>query len=363
MPETRDAEWIAADRVVFSVAEEPYTLRDALLAAALRGEWSPIVVLARAGLACEERARREGEPLAPGQLAASVESFRESRGLQSEAELQAWLVRCGLSPSSWTDALRRELLRSHWEGEPTDGDGGCADSEEALSRVLLSEVVVSGAAQYWCEELAVRAALGADERGEAPSGSEVEALMASEEVVENLRMFDLSGCGQARREAARLATLASLELKHRRWLLCEPPAEAVAECVATHRLDWLRFESCAVAFPNESMAREASLRVREDGDPIAVVAADARLPAVDTPVILEELDSRLQSIFLGAKEGDVVGPVALDEKFVLFSVLKREPPSVDDAAIRARAEERIRTGHAVHAVNTRVVWAPVATAG
>jgi hypothetical protein len=89
------------------------------------------------------------------------------------------------------------------------------------------------------------------------------------------------------------------------------------------------------------MAAEAALRVREDGDTLAGVARDVGCPHEAWSGFLETADAGLRGRLLGAREGELLGPLREDGGFVLLHVLSRRAPESGDAAVRAHAEERV----------------------
>jgi hypothetical protein len=343
--------------IVFRVGCTSHTWRDVLLAAALRGEWIPVVHRVREELACEHRAQSEGNPLAEDALSKAREEFRYAHALVSAEEAESWLKRRGLNVSTWTTALHRKLLRAHWIADLADTRGRFAASDDALADALWPGLVVSGEADRWCAALAERAALSAESPGApASAAAEIDALLGSDAVAENLWACNLVAFQDRGDEREKVCRLVALEIQQRQSWKREVDARAVAECVAAHCLDWIHYEGYTMSFQVESMAREACLRLRRDGDSMAQVAADAGVPVFDFRCFLEDADPELGAFLVGAVEGELLGPIALENEFALYSVARRVLPSADDETVRQRAAKRIRANRSAEAMYTHVIW-------
>ena len=115
--------------------------------------------------------------------------------------------------------------------------------------------------------------------------------------------------------------------------------DALRACLEAHRLGWNRFRGELLELPTESMAREARLRVLEDGEPMESLAAELHLPWQPWEGFAEDLPPELASCLPGALVGELVGPVSLAEGFTLFRLAARVAPDLDDPAVRRRAED------------------------
>jgi hypothetical protein len=112
----------------------------------------------------------------------------------------------------------------------------------------------------------------------------------------------------------------------------------------------------AVAFGEEGQAREAALLLREDELDIEEVAGEADVPIEDVVLYLDELDTEQHSRFLGAAVGDVIGPVKRDEAYMIYQVVAKVMPTVNDPEIVRRAGEGILARVLASEVNKRVRW-------
>ncbi len=290
------------ERVVFRVGSTEYTGKDVVDAARRRGVWAAVEARARAGLACELRAEAEGDPLPAGALDAAAESFRYARDLISGDDTRAWLGRWGLDEEAWTAALRRGLLREHWADELGAILAPFSPDPAALSAAHWSEAICSGALEEAARALAAEAAAAVADLG-------------------------------------------------------EPSTSALERCLALHRLDWLRIRARRLVLPEEPMAREGALRVREDRESLDAVAADAARPLERVDFWLEELPPESTGALAAAAEEELVGPVPFGDGFALYQVVSKQIPRIEDPDVRARARERVRRNELQHACDEHVRWA------
>jgi hypothetical protein len=118
--------------------------------------------------------------------------------------------------------------------------------------------------------------------------------------------------------------------------------DAHARALRLRAADWVRVSFGELELPTAAMAREAALCVREDGLTLTEVAARAGLDLHDREVLIEELDPTVARPLLGASPNELVGPVAVGERFLLLSVGEKSAPAVGDAVIQERLEREVR---------------------
>jgi hypothetical protein len=307
-------------RVAFRLDGAPFTMADAVLRAALTGQWPALETWLRHGAAAEGRANQEGSPLQAPDISAALRAFRYDRNLIAADEAEAWLSAWELSPDTWKAAIVRQLLRRFWpETAPQ-----WAPTDEALAGRVWADLVCAGALERLATDLAERAAIVGDEwRDVAVDDAPLPPLppwlgiTASAETVRRLRQMETAYDACRSREVS---------------------PDKVRAAIAARPLDWMRFEAAQLALSSETMAAEAALRVREDGDSLADVAADVGRPLETWRGFLDSASSGLRSRLLGASEGALLGPLAEDEGYVLIHVLSRRPPQASDPEVWAHAE-------------------------
>jgi hypothetical protein len=290
-------------RPVFSVGGETFSWADVVEAARRYGSWQELEDWSRQALACVGRLAASGERLDPRDVLEAAKRFRYARRLLAGDELEEWLDRWDVSETEWRDHLRRALLRERWPGELADTVQRFPVSEGELEPVLWPDAVCSGLLEQAAHRLAAERALAA--------------------------------------EGAAAGAVEEHELEHE---------------IALHRLEWLRIEGELLTVRSLDAAREAALCVREDGRPLADVAADAGTSTTQLRVYADDLESELSTALVGALAGELVGPVPHGEGYALVLVASKTPPSAADPEIRRRAEARIGGRAVAHALREHVEW-------
>jgi hypothetical protein len=135
----------------------------------------------------------------------------------------------------------------------------------------------------------------------------------------------------------RLATV--LQIEDRFTALCDrlTSKECLREVVNAQGLDWTMIELDTIAFASEHAAREAILCVREDGLSLHDVAALARRSVQRVRTLLEEVPQQHRDRLLSVELGQILGPLASDDRFEVGAVIGRTAPSLDDARVAERA--------------------------
>jgi hypothetical protein len=224
--------------------------------------------------------------------------------------------------------IRRLVLRQLWSD---DLPGIVAENpvEEAeLEEALRVDLLCSGNDRILAEELAVEAAAAAGiSSPPSPSSSSRDA---------------------------QLAGLRDRAIEFRRGALAP---ESLAREVSSNQMEWIRVDCLAIGFAEEGQAREAALLLREDELDIAEVAGEADVPIEEVVFYLDQLDPDQHSRFLGAAADDVIGPVkGGDDTWIVYQVVAKVMPSVNDPEIVRRAEEGLLARVLASEVNKRVRW-------
>jgi hypothetical protein len=275
---------------MFRVDGREYTVTDVCAAALADGSWE--ATTAAAGLAADD--------VSAAELDQAEVRFRRAHRLMSADELNRWLEAWELSVGEWRDALRREVQRRR--------DGG---SEVGVpdSRTVLIEAICSGELERWARELAEKLAVwraGGDTLPDLP-----DALTELDKAVATFRERAADDRNRLERE------------------------------LATSFLDWTRFKLETVSDPRDDVLREVSACVRVDRRALAEVATQAELELELRVLWLGECGPEAREALLGAREGDLLGPVVLDDRAGIVSVLERVSPTLDDADVLERARERV----------------------
>lgn len=307
------------DRPAFLVNEQPWTWEDVRASLARSGAW----------------ARQEAEtaraaslvaaaPPSEEAIAAAAREFRYGRDLVSGDDMRAWLETRGVNVSEWMDHVRRQVALA----SSGVGNGSGVTSGD-LARAVDVDAICGGLLDRAAGALAGRLALTA-------AAGELASIVA----------------GNGTDPASRVSHADAAFERVRADLLT--PAAITAQLTA-HRLEWMTVQCRIARFAGETAAREAVMRVREDGEPLDLVASDAHARLEARSVLLEDAGS-LQGPLMGAAPGELLGPLLVDGAHALVEVVAKRLPDLADAATRERAERAVVDGRMAAAVATHVRW-------
>lgn len=342
-------------QTVFTVEKTPYFWEDVVLAASAWGDWAVLERDVHRGVACLRRAVTEGAPPTRDELDAATAAFRYERDLISAKDARDWLDCWSLSIDDWMDYMRRAVLRERWRDQLSTFDLPFPAVDAEVDARVLSEAVFSGelgrAARKLAEHAAchkVPGALGDD--GGAPLA---EAFVRQHDSA----VGAASRLGLSRgRAIERLFVLDAVERSYASFRARVVTARAVEEEIRAHELQWMRVDCESLSFADDSAAREALLCMRADGKTIREVAAAARRVLRDRRFYLDDVDSKVGERLLAAGENEVIGPLTLQEEFVVLRVMHKLMPLNDDPEIHRRAEVELLRRLATHQLPHRIQW-------
>lgn len=362
-----------AQRPLFAVGDRTYTWEDIVLAGHVWGEWSALEREARAALSWLARLDEsdDGEDgLGDEEVDAAAAEFRYARDLVAADDMRAWLTERGLTAEEWHDYIRRCLaLRKCRDGvddvEDTDDVGDADDADpgdldrQDVANALVCDAICGGRLSAMTAELSARAALyarviaGAADGQDGVSDADVEAFLASVPPGSTNGMLAALSAEACRQ---RLQQLARMELVWRRFASAEASPQAVRDLISTRWLEWIRLRLRSVFTRDADTIREIALCVREDRRDLSDVAAEAGVDVDEAERYVDEVDERFRDQLVGAQTGDVLGPVAVADGFVLAQILAKQPPSEADPEVRARAERELLARTVEREVQNRVTW-------
>lgn len=316
---------------IFTVNEAKFGWEEITAAAEVWGEWARLTERIRQSLACQKFAAETGQLPSANEVRDALVAFRYAHNLISADETQAWLNRWGVTFEELTNFLRGQLLVQRWADKLETILAAHPICDAEMSVLRKSYAICADQLGEWAIKLAGHAAIAAIS-GWFEVGGQNLRLMAPR---------DLVACIEAEFERKRQQTVTP---------------HLIEAKIADHRLDWIRFDCRCLWFPEERTAREAVWCVTEDGLTLEQVAADARAELCQWDFYLDELDANTRPHFLAARQGDLLGPVKLQQGFPLFSITAKQMPTVNDPQIRERAERAIVTGWTEQAMNEQVKW-------
>jgi hypothetical protein len=348
-----------ARQLVFRVGAENYIFADIILAAQAWNDWASLEQETREGIACVKHARVIQEPKGAVEVEAAADVFREERGLHDAEVAENWLQERHVSFRAWMQYIRRSLLRKKWASSLPRLLTEYSIGQEQVNRNVRIEGMCSGYFAALTRKLAGRAALHdrieketGSHPGNGPFPNERANSKSPYEFNLNAQQLGLS-TDEARQKLDRLTGLDLAFTQFRSQILTE---EHIKRQISVHQLDWIRIQASSLSFQDESLAREAALCVREDGEELQIVAARARTALEQEQLELGNLDPGLQAAFLRARIGKLIGPIRLGQEFKLYHVLDKQIPSPDIPEVKARTEKLILQTAIKSEVNARVRW-------
>jgi parvulin-like peptidyl-prolyl isomerase len=96
--------------------------------------------------------------------------------------------------------------------------------------------------------------------------------------------------------------------------------------------------------------------VRDDGEDLLATCAQAGEHVTEATWFVDETDGRLRDALVAARPGDLLGPVPIDQGFVLIAVLSKVLPVESDPEVRQRAERALLDRLVTREIQDRVTW-------
>jgi hypothetical protein len=346
------------DRTAFTVGRDEYLWADVVLDAMSSGQWRVVELSTRQGLVAARHARAAGVALPDAALDAATRKFRYDRNLISGRDTEAWLSRWELDVADWKDSLRRTLLVERF-GDVLRGLTHVGESfgGEMVQRALHADVVCTSLIERFARDLAARAAAheqtglpGARDRNGDNTGT-------VDDIEKRLARLDLALLGLTPGTARdRLAHFRSLQGSFDRFQDALVRPERVRQWVDARKLEWTYFSCRSAVFPDPDAAREALCCVRDDGRDLADVAVMARATLKERRFFLDEAEPATRDLLLGARTGDVLGPVRIEEDWVIFDVRDKRLPRDADPDVRRRAEKELVADGVEREIGRSVRW-------
>ena len=341
-PAGLDAFW---DRYAFSIGDADFSWIDVGLAAMASGEWSAFERRLSEGVACAARAEAEDAWPSSNVVEEAANTFRYDRDLISGADMDLWLEAAGISIDEWAEYLKRNLLRQPWGDELDDTLDRFAPAVRDLLASVVVDRVCSGAFETLLQHFASRAALvfdtdaGRFQRARAGTATNPSIAAAAG------RLAHVHAHWLSTRPpvdlAARLATILEIEDAAAAALDAIASHDRLVRIVEANRLQWIELEIDRIAFPTAAAAQEAVQCVKEDGLPLAEVAALSHGAVERRSVLLEEIDPSQRDLWLAAEVRDVLGPFDADGAFEVTALVARAMPALANPRVAVRARHAL----------------------
>jgi hypothetical protein len=326
----------------FWVSDRAYPWSDVVLAAELWGDWTRLARRAEEGAAVLAWAEDHAASLTARCLETRANAFRYERDLETAEDMEAWLRRWGLTAAAWRRWVRMEALRAHLCLPPGDTHPGFETG--APPAEVLCEAICSGDLERLALRLAERAAVCEMRRRRFGVCDGPDSLPGG-----------YPPCPPGH-DAARYLDVVRHDLCYLAFLdEVGTPVALEAHRVA-HQLDWVQLSYQALRFPNAEQVREAAWAVSRDGLSLHQVAEAARVVVEERTEFLEDLEGPVRERLVGARPGQLVGPVPQDGDWLLVVVRNREAPSLEDPEVAQRTRASLVSSRVTREVASLVRW-------
>lgn len=343
---------------VFAIGERFFNVEDVVVAAYFRGEldawWERALLLDE----CETQSAEMGDADEEALQAAS-EQFRYERDLITAEETERWMEMRGLSEEDFGDFFTRrywveqlgESVKPVWRDFPS--------APEELRDLLRAELLMSGGFDRLAYALgcAYAAAEKCAEKAATPEAMEAARREFFARTGLNAETVP-AWLAELRRDEAWMEEMLMLQVAERAQRAEVLTAEQCERMLHAMRMELTAVELETIELDSIDAANEATLCVREDGMTMEAVAAEGRYPFKREERRVEEMSPEWQQKLLCAAPGELLEPIAQGDGFVLWRLLGKIEPSLQDVRIRARVEEEILRHHFTELAASRVRWEP-----
>lgn len=309
-----------SSRPAFVIDGQAVTWEAVVADARRTGVWRTVEVTTREGLACLAADLAAGQAPSQAKVRAAAARWRTRRRLTAAEDMEAWLAGWGLDERAFFDHIRRTLARDAHQDDAAQVARDTPVKYDLVGRAWTTAVcsgAMERAARTLAERLAVRARMV--EEGRAEESEDLDTVCA--------------------RFRERVVTPAALQ-----------------EVVQARQLDWTRVVGDVLVFGGRDAALEGRLCLLDDGATPAELAAEHGVERHHQTWFVADVPEADQPAVLGASSGDVIGPLERDTGWTLMAVTGRIAASLDDATVRARAEQEVIARAVSHEVDERVVW-------
>lgn len=299
---------------VFSAGGHCFTWVEVVEWARARGEWAALEQRVGALLARERELLAAGALPSTAHVQAAADNFRDRHNLLTGDELEEWLEQHDVSVDEWKGEMLRSLL------EPSGN--AAAPSPDVIERACWVHGVCLGQLAAYARRMAEEVAVHVRDQ----------PLILSPDV------------------------LAALPEERERFCADQLRMQVLAAEVTDNQIGWTRLDLRCLIHSDEMVVREAALCVRLDGRDLADVAADAAAGLHEISLLVDDIEPSLRTRLLAASPGELIGPVSTGSDYQLVVLVRRVAPSLDDPAVRSRAEETVITRALAAEVNRHVNW-------
>lgn len=342
-------------RVVFSQGNHNFTVKDVIDWAVIRGDINSLWKDFLRTVEADRQANEEGCEVDDSALDAASVAFRYEHDLITAEETERWLEDRGLSLPEFSEHFGRRYWGRTYPGEikPAELSYQAASPDE--KDLFLIDLTLLGEIDRMADRLSWRIAAQAEKPVD-----DAEAIAEQRDHFLTRAKIDRDGLAdwlaQLGRDEDWLNELLRWEVAYQRRTGSLIGEKDLQRELISMRLLLTRFEIEMIEVDSRDAAAEVVACVRNDGMEMAEVAEESRYPFHRSEVLLEDLASELQQQFLSVKAGALLEPIPREDSFQVCRVKTRIEPTLQDAPIRERLEERISERHFSELVSKHINW-------
>ena len=348
-PVTRD------NRVIFSQGDRSFTTKDVVDWAVVHGEIEPIWKEFSRVIECNRLANEQNLELDDSALDSASIAFRYEHDLITAEETERWLDDRNLTLSEFSEYFARHCWGRAYTGKvnPAERSYQAASADE--KDLFLVDLTLLGELDRLTDRLSWRIAAQADEATNvAKAVTEVRKHFLSRAKIGVEELADW--LAQLGRDAEWLDDLMRAEDAYRHQTDSLVGEKDLQRELSSMRLMLTRFEIEVIEVDSRDAAAEIFACVRSDGMEMAEIAKESRCPFHRSEVLLEDIAPDQQRLFLSVKAGALIEPILREDAFEVCRVKARVEPTLKDAAIRERLEQRIIERHFSELVSKYIDW-------
>ena len=347
----------AYGRVVLVRGNCEFTVRDILafgwFLGELRAPWGELMN----GIAYEEGASELDWEADDEVLNSMSEEFRYARDLLTIEETERWLLARDLTEDDFSAYLVRRYWQDNPPGATTVEESDYLEGSAELRELLRVDLLFSGKFDDLARAVRWRLAAAADLNKTEPN-----AEWAKEE---RARFFERTGLDetslpealkQLYRTPTWLEECLQMEVCYRQACGSLLTDQARARTLATMRLPLTRTKIQTLTLRSKEAAQEAVLCLREDQLSPEQLAQECGVRWEEQELFLGDFPPDVEQEFLSAAPGEVLGPKAGKEEFVVTRIVAKAEPALVDDQVRARIDQRLMESYFSEISSKHIRW-------
>ncbi|RMG40009.1 MAG: hypothetical protein D6719_12180 [Candidatus Dadabacteria bacterium] len=350
---------------VFRVGSRAYSWIDILLFAWLQPDWGVFEDAMAFGVSAYKHAEKHNLLPETHLVEAGLNEFRYQHNLLAAEEVEDWLIQRSLTLSDLIDFITFSVLRQHFKDQKLKLLKEYSVSDHELRDMLLSEGYCSGYFNRAAKELSEMLALydlavekyGVTDHLLYPDQERVDAVEHG--VINLLKRYALEWHNSLPlREAIR--QYLSFENMYPLYSEMSSIQTQINLLIRSNQIEWTKVDYDVLEFKDDQVAREAALCAREGTFSIIELAEENIADLSSYSHMIKDLQPELNDVLsvplVTAREGEIIGPLEINGRYVLIRLKNKELPDLDNRSIRELALKTAVRNMAVIESTRRVNW-------